>query len=64
VFRLTLKALEHLHSQVTASFMPEKCRIFKLAVLLHVYATANTLKDALDHRVSGMAVKTYAASGH
>jgi hypothetical protein len=42
VFCLTLKALEHLHSQGTASCMPEKCRIFKLAVLVHVYATANT----------------------
>jgi len=29
---LILKGLEHLQSQSIASFMPEKCRIFKLAV--------------------------------
>jgi hypothetical protein len=38
---LILKALERLHRRYPASFMPEKCRIFKLAVLVHVHAVAN-----------------------
>ena len=41
LFCLIFCALERFYKRYTATFMPKKCRNFKLVVLVHVHAVAN-----------------------